>query len=121
MTGCGFRATGSSRGTFMRQDSHRTAKPGRRGGLIAADDSSDPRGPVVTIMHSPLSQSLSFDSARDSFAAHHASGRFRLFRENLNTSIRRFDKAYGEVNQKFCFLFLLFSKDLHSLLHFISW
>lgn len=29
-TGCGFRATGSSRGTFMGQDSHRTAKPGRR-------------------------------------------------------------------------------------------
>jgi len=99
MTGCGFRATGSSRGTFMRQDSHRTAKPGRRGGLIAADYSSN-RGPVVTIMHSLfLSPSHCRLIQREiSPFLYRASGRSRPFRENFNTSIRRFNKTYDEVN-----------------------
>lgn len=88
-TGCGFRATGSSRGTFMGQDSHRTAKPGRRphcGGLLIESRS----GCYNNALSLPV---IVVDSTSRAFIARDASARSCLFRENLNYGgIRRLNE-----------------------------
>jgi len=68
-----------------------TGPQNRAVGLIAAGYSSY-RGPVVTIMHSPGHCRRFIARVRRAFIARNASARSRLFRENLNTGIRRLNE-----------------------------
>lgn len=74
-----------------------TGPQNRAVGLIAAGYSSN-RGPVVTIMHSPGHCRRFNARVHRAFIACNASAKSCLFRENLNTGIRRLNEVHNGLS-----------------------